>query len=448
MKNNKLLLILSAFFIVGCISAYMLYCYQPEYKNDVVQINRIEKEVIKNWREIKARKYKYQDDVNKNDGTKNDGTKNDGTKNNSIKSNNTTYPFCVLSNENQILYQSSPKATTSVSSALARGDIFLSAVQNGEILGKIIITTNMKSTLVAEQKKLALFLFLSITIIYILFLSYYFYLYKNILKPFQSLEVFAKEIANGNLDFPLKMDKNNIFGSFTQSFDLMREQLTIAKHQEFLANQSKKELVASLSHDIKTPVTSIKLTSELLMVTTEDEKLKGKLGTIYQKAEQINLLVTDLFHATLEDLDKLVVNPVETYSDVLKSIILEADCYDRIHLSDIPECILSVDPLRLNQVIANVIYNSYKYAATKIDIHFEMQDGYLWMKIQDYGEGVIEDELPLLFNKFYRGKNATTESGSGLGLYICKKLLEQMRGEIYCSNNESGFLTCILLRLA
>ena len=231
---------------------------------------------------------------------------------------------------------------------------------------------------------------------------------RKIIQPFKNLEEFAYEIANGNLDFILKTEKENIFGLFTQSFDIMREQLKNAKHQEFLANQSKKELVASLSHDIKTPVTSIKLTSELLMVTAEDKKMKDKLNIIYQKAEQINLLVTDLFHATLDDLEKLSVNPVEIYSSTLESMIREADCYDRITMSAIPDCILYADPIRLNQVIANIIYNSYKYADTSVEIRFDINSDYLEVSIQDYGIGVEKEELPLLFNKFYRGKNAAT----------------------------------------
>jgi signal transduction histidine kinase len=137
----------------------------------------------------------------------------------------------------------------------------------------------------------------------------------------------------------------------------------------------------------------------------------------------------------------------EAYSSILKTLIREADCYHTITISTIPDCMIFIDPLRLSQVIANIIYNSYKYANTPITIDFEIKDDYLEMQIQDYGKGVEEEELPLLFNKFYRGKNAATESGSGLGLYICKKLIEQMEGEIYCNNNVQGFETHLFLRL-
>lgn len=418
MNVKKIAALLSLFFLVGCLCAYITSYSKPNKKTDVITINRIVKEVSNNWNTLATGNYdKY------------------------------SYPFSVLSLEDSVLFQSSPDAVAHVREALENGDTIMNIEQNDKIVGKIIITTSNETAFKTFQRSLSLVILLFFSAFTLLSGIYFWYLHKKIIQPFRNLEEFAKEVANGNLDFTLRMTESNIFGAFTQSFDIMREQLKVAKHQEFLANQSKKELVASLSHDIKTPVTSIKLTSELLIVTTEDKKIKDKLNTIYQKAEQINLLVTDLFHATLHDLDKLSVTPFETYSSVLKSLMKEADCYDKITMSSIPDCMIYVDPIRLNQVIANIIYNSYKYADTAIAVSFHIKDSFLEIKIQDFGQGVEEEELPLLFNKFYRGKNAATESGSGLGLYICKRLVEQMDGEIYCNNMEDGFLILLYLRL-
>lgn len=419
MKVKRIIIVLILFLFIGCLCAYIVNIFQPNRNIDMITINRIMKEVSNNWDFLKKGNYK---DFN--------------------------YPFSVLSLDNSILFRSSSDATDHMNEAIKNGDAILDIEQNDKIVGKVIITTNRTAAFKSMQTVLSRVIFVFFSLFTLFSGCYFFYLHKKIIRPFHNLEEFAKEIANGNLDFTLELNRDNIFGSFTQSFDIMREQLKTAKHQEFLANQSKKELVATLSHDIKTPVTSIKLTSELLMVTTEDKNVKDKLETIYQKAEQINLLVTDLFHATLDDLEKLRVTPVETYSSVLKSLICEADCYNTITMSSIPDCMIFVDPLRLSQVIANIIYNSYKYANTPIRIDFDIKDSFLEIQIQDYGNGVEEEELPLLFNKFYRGKNAATESGSGLGLYICKKLVEQMEGEIYCNNNEQGFITHLYLRLA
>lgn len=102
------------------------------------------------------------------------------------------------------------------------------------------------------------------------------------------------------MEVPLNMNKNNPFGVFTESFDIMREQLAAARKSEYEANRSKKELVASLSHDIKTPVASIKAVSELMLLRAMDAKDIRQLNMINAKAEQIDLMITDMFHATLE----------------------------------------------------------------------------------------------------------------------------------------------------
>jgi signal transduction histidine kinase len=419
MNIKKIAILLLLIFGVGCLCAYRVGTFELGNKNDVITLNRIAKEVTNNWETIEEGSYEKFD-----------------------------YPFCVLTKEGTILFRSSAQAVSNTKEALENGDTILYIEQKGMVVGKVIITTNKAASIKPVQRKLSAAILAFTSLFIVLSGLYFFYLHKKLIKPFHDLEKFAKEVANGNLDFSLELSRDNIFGPFTQSFDIMREQLKTAKLQELLANQSKKELVASLSHDIKTPVTSIKLTSELLMVTAENERVKEKLNTIYQKAEQINLLVTDLFHATLEDLEKLKVTPGENYSFILENFIREADCYDKITMTSIPACMIWADPLRLNQVIANILYNSYKYANTQVTIHFELVESFLVIKFQDYGKGVEEEEIPHLFNKFYRGKNAATESGSGLGLFICKKLMEQMEGEIYCNNNEHGFVIQLFLKLA
>ena len=97
--------------------------------------------------------------------------------------------------------------------------------------------------------------------------------------------------------------------------------LSAARQREYESNRSKKELVATLSHDIKTPVASIKAVSELMLLQAKDEKVMKHVNTIYSKAEQINLLVTDMFHATLEELQQLKLTVTEESSEVLVEMI-------------------------------------------------------------------------------------------------------------------------------
>jgi signal transduction histidine kinase len=255
-------------------------------------------------------------------------------------------------------------------------------------------------------------------------------------------------VAAGELDFPLEMDKGNQFGAFTESFDLMRDELAKARENERLANESKKELVASLSHDIKTPVASIKAVSEIMSVKSQNEEEKRQLAIINAKADQINTLITNMFNATLEELQRLSVTVTEESSAMLYDIIKNADYNGSASISHIPECIMLADPQRLQQVVDNIISNSYKYAGTSINVTAVIKDQYLEIEFRDYGQGVSSEEIPLLFHKFYRAKNSSGKNGAGLGLYISKYLMNKMDGNIGCRNTGDGFAVTVKLYIS
>ncbi|ABX41405.1 histidine kinase [Lachnoclostridium phytofermentans ISDg] len=273
------------------------------------------------------------------------------------------------------------------------------------------------------------------------------FVYIRFVKPFISLKSFATRIAAGNLDFPLHMQKKNYFGAFTESFDIMREELKASRLGEYEANKSKKELVASLSHDIKTPVSTIKAYCELITVKSNEEDTIRKVQIIDEKADMIDHLISDMFHATLEDLTVLKIICKEEMSTILDEILEQMNHYSKIHkINPIPECLIYCDALRLSQVIDNIINNSYKYAGSKIEVSSKVEQEYLKITIRDFGEEVEESDLPMLCEKFYRGKNSSKTNGSGLGLYLAKQFMEGMKGslEVYC---EQGFVVTLYLRL-
>jgi len=265
--------------------------------------------------------------------------------------------------------------------------------------------------------------------------------------PFRKLQKFAHCIATGNLDIPLESN-TNLFGAFTESFDLMREELKLARENEYKANQSKKELVASLSHDIKTPIASIMSAMDIMLEKAKDEKERKAAQSVNAKLEQINTLVNNLFHATLEELQALKVKQCEIESSRIPALIQNADYKGRVLPFSIPDCIVLADILRLQQMFDNIIHNSYKYAGTDISINSQLDENYLVIDILDFGTGVLDEEIPLLFNKFYRGKNSSLSDGYGLGLYISKYFMEQMSGGLRCENRTDGFAVMLMLRLA
>jgi len=273
-----------------------------------------------------------------------------------------------------------------------------------------------------------------------------FRLNREILKPFKHMRRFAERVAAGELDIPLEMDKRNAFGAFTESFDLMREELRRSRANEQAAEQSKRELVASLSHDIQTPISSIKAVAEVMEVTAEKGDAQ-KLKTIQDKATQIQTLVTDLFHTTLEELDSLSVQPIGIPSNQIAEMISTADYQGKVIMETLPGCLVQADPVRLAQVMDNIIANSYKYAGTKIHVSGELDKEGLAITLQDEGPGVDEDELPLLCSKYFRGSSARAKDGYGLGLFIAHHLIERMNGTLKCLNTNPGFAVRLWLKL-
>lgn len=288
------------------------------------------------------------------------------------------------------------------------------------------------------------------------------YLNRNVITPFREMQDFAGKVAEGRLDEPLAMDRDNLFGAFSESFDIMREELSASKQRELELQKKERELVASLSHDLKTPVTGIKLAAELLQMRIEvkaenadsdivfgrDEinSMNEGVDGILQKSEQINALVSDLFTATLDDLGEFKVNCRDEDSGVLAEIVKSCDDKHYTVMGEPPAVIISIDRKRMAQVIGNILSNSYKYADTAINVDFKLSDGFLEMRIQDHGQGVPSDEIELITNKFYRGK-AWADSGTdgnGLGLYIAKMLMKKMNGDLTAESDGGLAITLII----
>ena len=297
-------------------------------------------------------------------------------------------------------------------------------------------------------------------------ISYGIYIDKNIVVPFRKMKAFASKVAQWNFDEPLEMDKDNMFGSFSESFDIMREELAESRKRELELQKKEKELVASLSHDLKTPITGIKLTADFMAArlqawtqpeqkehTISDEELTDMFSDavkIAQKTEQIDTLVTDLFNSTLDELGEIRVVCADEAASVLGELVQDFDNKDKVVMEAIPEVIISIDRKRMTQVIGNIISNSYKYADTRIDISYEINEGYLEMNIRDYGPGVPANELDLITNKFYRGKDwiDKDKDGNGLGLYIAKTLMNKMKGDLITESPGEGLEVKLVIPLS
>ena len=323
---------------------------------------------------------------------------------------------------------------------LAR-DTIVTVTIEGQTVGSLVIHNHFSDEIQTVQRRQAAIFTALVVIIAATCAAFARHQYTTIIAPFRRLEAFAAKVAQGDLDVPLAMDRHNRFGAFTESFDLMRDQLAIARKNEQLADASKKELIASLSHDIKNPVGAILVMGELA---------EAKYGptpettAILAKAGQIDLLISNLFTATLEDLQRLQVNLEEVTSTDLASAIKEADYQNLVQPFTLPDCVVTVDRLRFRQIIDNLIGNSYKYAGTPIEVGSLFADAHFHLSIHDHGPGVPGIEPALLCEKYYRAPNAEGKPGAGLGLYLSRYFLQEMGGDLTLTSDDG---LCVTLHL-
>ena len=206
--------------------------------------------------------------------------------------------------------------------------------------------------------------------------------------------------------------------------------------------------MAQLSHDIKTPVASIKAASEVGCALAESRRMKENYTQIIQKADQINTLVTNLFTATLQELQELPVFPADLESGELGGLLEQADYLHRAKIPSIPPCLVWADRLRLQQVFDNIFANSYKYAGTDIEVWAGRRGSQFVVTIEDSGGGLPEKELYSIKEKFRRGSNAGAVEGAGLGLSISEYFMDAMQGSLTVENGAYGLKVTVAVPLS
>ena len=399
------------------VTVFILYILpKTENEQDTVAVNEVVQTVQDNWKHLDS------------------------------LTNPTALDYVVIDLEGTVLYKTKSGLSENLNMAIRHKDTILDVRANGAA-GKLIIYNNDK-LIYQSEKQTVIFAFIAVIFLqFVICAGFFFYMRRAIIQPFHKLKQFAKRVASGNLDIPLEMDRQNVFGAFTESFDIMRCELKKAKIAEAKANESKKELVAKLSHDIKTPIASIKAASEVGVALSSDKKNRENYGQIIQKADQINTLVTNLFSATLEELQELPVTPSNLKSGELQTLLENADYLHRAVIPSVHDCLLFADRLLLQQVFDNVFANSYKYANTPIDVTVLTKERCLTVIIEDYGGGINEAELPFIKEKFRRGSNTKNIEGAGLGLYIADYCMREMKGRLDVENGSAGLRVTIAIAL-
>lgn len=275
------------------------------------------------------------------------------------------------------------------------------------------------------------------------------YVRQKILAPFEVLTDVPYELSKGNLTVPIREQKNRFFGKFVWGVDLLRENMEQQKQRELELQKEKKTLLLSLSHDIKTPLSAIKLYAKALSkgLYPDREKQVEIADSINAKADEIEGYVSQIIRASKEDFLSLTVAEGEFY---LSELVSKISLYYRDKLETVKtdfrvepygDCLLKGDLERSIEVLQNLMENAIKYGdGQRIQIRFSEEDGCVLIGVCNTGCTLPEGELPHLFDSFWRGSNAENHRGSGLGLYICRQLMQKMGGEIFARIEDSCML--------
>lgn len=332
---------------------------------------------------------------------------------------------------------------------LYRSDEHYLIIEAGETLYRVEYTVGSGQHGIAAVNCILGALFLLVT-------GLLYYIRRHIIVPFGRLNNVPQELARGNLAVPIPEEKSRFFGEFTWGVNLLRESIESSRKKEITMQKDKKLLLLSLSHDIKTPLSAIKLNAKALArgLYKNEGKRRAVAESINTRVDEIEHFVSEITKAASEDFMNFEVTPGEEF---LSAIITRIDARYAPQLSmsgtelairNYDDCILSCDPDRLAECLQNLIENAIKYGdGRRIEISFDKMDGCELITVSNTGCSLETKELPQIFESFHRGNNADKVQGNGLGLFICKRLMSLMGGEVYADIRDGCFFATLVVKL-
>lgn len=275
--------------------------------------------------------------------------------------------------------------------------------------------------------------------------------------PLKKLQNATELIAGGELNFSIESKGLDEIKSLSNAFEHMRHELEASKKRESLVLDNRKQLITNISHDLRTPITSIRGYVEGLIdgKGTNPERMERYLRTIRDKTAYLNNMIEDLFLFSQLDLGEYKIEPRRWQSSEVLNILFEpielwVEDSGWTFEAETPfhSGIIEIDQMRLAQVLENIVQNSLKYGPDHgtITVKTAIENHYYNITISDNGEGIEKTAIKYVFDAFYRedGSRQQSMGGSGLGLAICKKLVELHGGHIYI-DSEIGVGTSIVL---
>lgn len=273
------------------------------------------------------------------------------------------------------------------------------------------------------------------------------YTRERIVKPFWTLSNLPYELSRGHMQMEMEENREQFFGKFVWGIDMLRDNLKAAQKRTLKLEKEKKMLLLSLSHDIKTPLNSIKLYAKALKegIYGSEEERHHAFYQIECLSGEIEKFVQKIARSSAEELISLEVENSEFYLQELVEMVktyYEPKCrlmMTEFTIESYENKLVKGDKDRALEVVENLMENAFKYGdGRQISISFQEEEGCQLVRIRNTGSTVNAEEMPRLFDSFYRGSNTEGKEGNGLGLYICREIMRKMEGEIFARKETDG----------
>ncbi|MDO5417514.1 MAG: HAMP domain-containing sensor histidine kinase [Lachnospiraceae bacterium] len=320
-----------------------------------------------------------------------------------------------------------------------------------ESSGSVFIVSRV-DYLVPEAKSMIIEMFVAgVSILVVAGMLLTMWIYRSILMPLNKLQEATKQIRDGNLDFALEVEDEDEIGQLCQDFEEMRIRLKESGEEKVEYDRESKELISNIAHDLKTPITAIKGYAEGIMdgVASSPERLDKYIRTIYNKANDMDRLIDELTFYSKIDTNKIPytfskINVAQYFKDCTDEVGLDMDSkgIELGYFNYVDDDVMVIaDAEQMKRVVNNIIGNSVKYLDKKkgiINIRIKDVGDFIEVEIEDNGRGIAVKDLPNIFDRFYRADSSRNSSkgGSGIGLSIVRKIIEDHGGRIWATSKE------------
>ena len=277
------------------------------------------------------------------------------------------------------------------------------------------------------------------------------WIYRSVAAPLVKLRKATQNIKEGNLDFVLDVEGTDEFSELCRDFEEMRRRLKESAEEKIAMDKENKELISNISHDLKTPITAVKGYVEGIMdgVADTPDKVAKYVRTIYNKASEMDVLINELTLYSKIDTNRIpynftILSVNDYFNDCSEdlSLDLEAKNVEFGYFNYVePEVKVIADPEQIKRVVHNIVNNSVKYMdkdKPKINLRVKDVGDFVQVEIEDNGKGIASKDLPNVFERFYRtdASRNSSKGGSGIGLSIVKKIIEEHGGKIWATSRE------------